>query len=83
MTQRTRIYIYKSETNNGLRAFAGDPTGSKLPDQFRPWHAIGVIRADKEPPHNLSREAIEKAIETHGFQLWRVKRKVKKEQATS
>jgi hypothetical protein len=38
-----------------------------------------VIGADKAPPHNLSREAIEEAIEGEGFQLWRLQKKEKKE----
>jgi hypothetical protein len=75
MRQQMRIYIHKSDAIGGLRAFAGDPEGSKLPDQFRPWHAIGVIRPDKDPPHNLPRDEIEKAIDLHGFQLWRMKSK--------
>jgi hypothetical protein len=69
------IYIFKSEAKSELRAFAGDAEGSRLPDQFRPWHAVGVIRPDRAPPHNLPRAAIEKAIEDAGFQLWRVKPK--------
>jgi len=31
-----RIFIFKSEVDRKLRAFAGDLLGSKLPDQFRP-----------------------------------------------
>ena len=69
------IYIFRSEAKSELRAFAGDAAGSKLPDQFRPWHAVGVINRGKAPPHNLSRAAIEKAIEACGFQLWRMKPK--------
>jgi len=34
-----------------------------------------VIRPDRAPPHNLSRRAIEKAINGQGFQLWRVTEK--------
>ena len=70
-----RIYIFKSEAKSGLRAFAGDIAGSKLPGQFRPWHAVGVITPDRDPPHKLPREAVERAIETHGYQLWRMKAK--------
>ena len=70
-----RIYIHKSEVLDGLRAFSSDPEGSKLPSQFRPWHAIGVVRPDKDPPHKLPRAAIEKAIGEQGFQLWRLKAK--------
>lgn len=70
-----RIFIFKSDAKTGLRAFAGDSAGSKLPQQHGPWHATGVIRPDKDPPHNLPRAAIEEAIEAKGFQLWRVKPK--------
>ena len=68
-----RLYIFKSDAKSELRAFAADMTGSKLPDQFRPWHAIGIVGPGKDPPHRLSRQDIERAIETHGFQLWRMK----------
>lgn len=68
-----RIYIFKSEANDGLRAFAGDLAGTKLPNQFRPWHAVGVVGPDKDPPYKLPREEIETAIDLHGFQLWRLK----------
>jgi hypothetical protein len=67
------IYIFKSEKKAELRAFAGDAEGRKLPSQFRPWHAIGVVAAGKAVPHKLSRPAIEDAIATEGFQLWRLK----------
>ena len=70
-----RIYIFKSETKTELRAFAGDLTGSKLPQNHGPWTATGVIGSDKAPPYNLSRDAIEEAIEAEGFQLWRLRKK--------
>jgi hypothetical protein len=66
-----RLYIFKSGTDSKLHAFAGDIVGSKLPEQFQPWHAIGMVGADKEPPHRLPRTDIEQAINDHGFQLWR------------
>jgi hypothetical protein len=68
-----RIFIFKSEADARLRAFAGDLDGSKLPAQFRPWRAIGSIAADGDPPHQLPRAQIEKAINDQGFQLWRMK----------
>ena len=68
-----KIYIFKSGANNELRAFAADLKGLKLPEQFRPWHAIGVVAPDRDPPHKLSRVEIERAIEAQGFQLWRKK----------
>jgi hypothetical protein len=68
-----RIFIFKSEKSPQLQAFSDDQGGHKLPAQFRPWHAIGVVRPDSEPPHNLSRSLIEAAIMNDGFQLWRMK----------
>jgi Glu-tRNA(Gln) amidotransferase subunit E-like FAD-binding protein len=35
----------------------------------------GVVGADRAPPHNFSREAIQEAINVEGFQLWRVVKK--------
>jgi hypothetical protein len=66
-----RIYIFKSEARTGLRAFAGDPMGSKLPQNHGPWTVTGVVGVDRAPPHNFSRDAIELAISNAGFQLWR------------
>jgi hypothetical protein len=68
-----RIYMFKSAAAGGLRAFAGDSAGSKLPQKHGPWHATGVIRDDKDPPYQFSRSEIEKAIDETGFQLWRMK----------
>ena len=74
-----RIYVFKSETQNRLRAFAGDPDVNKLPRQHGPWTATGTISPDKAPPHNFSRDAIEKAIDAEGFQLWRLREKKEEE----
>jgi hypothetical protein len=71
-----RIFIFKSETRNELHAFAGDLRGSRLPAQHGPWTVTGAVGPDSAPPHNFSREAIEKAIEGEGFQLWRFRKKV-------
>ena len=70
-----RIFIFKSESRPDLRAFSGDLAGSQLPKQFSPWHAIGAIAPDRDPPHELSRHVIEAAIKTQGFQLWRMSKK--------
>jgi hypothetical protein len=67
-----RIYIFKSETREALCAFAGDSSGSRLPERHGPWTPTGVVAADKAAPHNLSRAAIERAIGDDGFQLWRL-----------
>ncbi len=71
-----RIYVFKSETRQGLRAFAGDLVGSKLPQQHGPWTATGVVRPEADPPHKFSRVSIEQAIDGEGFQLWRLSPKV-------
>ena len=70
-----RIFIFKSEARPDLRAFGGDLVGSQLPRQFSPWRAIGAIAPDRDPPHELSRDVIETAIKTQGFQLWRMTKK--------
>jgi hypothetical protein len=72
-----RIYVFKSETRKDLHAFVGDPSGGKLPQQHGPWTATGVVAADRAPPHGFSRDAIEKAIDKEGFQLWRLREKEK------
>jgi hypothetical protein len=73
-----RLFIFESNAAAGLRAFAGDVAGRKLPDQFSPWRQIGAVRSENAPPYDLSRDTIEKAINAHGFQLWRVKPKAVK-----
>lgn len=67
-----RFFIFKSDATPGLRAFCGDVAGTKLPGQHGPWHAVGAVPPDRAPPHNLSRDVIEKAIKEQGFQLWRL-----------
>ena len=69
-----RIYIFKSETWKELRAFASDPAGAKLPKQHGPWTVTGIVGPSSAPPHNMSRDTIEKAIESEGFQMWRMKK---------
>ena len=71
-----RIYIFKSGTRKELRAFAGDPKGSKLPQNHGPWTVTGVVGPDKAPPHNFSRNEIEEAIDVEGFQHWRLGKKM-------
>jgi hypothetical protein len=77
--QRMRFYIFKSESANELRAFAGEPDGSKLPSKHGPWTVVGVVAPEKAPPHNFSRAAIEEAIDGKGFQLWRFIKKAEAE----
>jgi hypothetical protein len=72
-----RIYVFKSGANNDLRAFAGDLRGSRLPEQFGPWQAIGTVAPDRDPPHAFPRDQIEKSISDQGFQLWRMRPKKK------
>jgi hypothetical protein len=67
------IYMFTSEASPHLHAFAGDPTGSKLPESHAPWSAAGSLRSDQHPPHQFSRARIEEAIKLVGFQLWRMK----------
>jgi hypothetical protein len=50
-----RIYVFKSETTDRLRAFAGDPDMNKLPRQHGPWTVTGTITLDNAPLHPLAR----------------------------
>jgi hypothetical protein len=70
-----RIFMFKSEGKAKLRALTNDPGGQQLPTQHGPWHAVGVVREDKEPPHNLTRELVEQTIGSQGFLLYRIKPK--------
>jgi len=71
--QSIRIYVFKSESNAELRAFAGDLDGSKLPSSHGPWTATGSVAPHMDLPHRMSRPAVELAIANVGFQLWRLK----------
>ena len=70
-----RIFIFKSETNPDLGAFCGDLAGLQLPNKFKPWRAVGAVAPDGNPPYKLSRDVIEEAINTRGFQLFRMSKK--------
>ncbi len=70
-----RIFIFKSAAKGGLQAFAGDADTRVLPTSHGPWHPVGVIRPENDPPYNFKRAAIEKAIASQGFQLFRLKKK--------
>jgi hypothetical protein len=72
-----RIVIFKSQPHPNLRAFTADEAGRDLPKQFAPWHAVGVVPAETALPHNLDRAVAEKAINSVGYQLWRMKRPAK------
>jgi hypothetical protein len=67
-----RLFIFKSEGNRRLHAFAPDLGGGQLPSRLGPWTAVGVVRADKDPPYRMSRQVIEKSIVDQGFQLYKV-----------
>jgi hypothetical protein len=70
-----RIFIFKSEARAALRAFAGDESGSALPENHGPWTVTGVVGSQAVPPHGIARKTIEQAIATHGFQMWRFTKK--------
>jgi hypothetical protein len=69
-----RLFMFKTD-QHGFQAFAGDAEGSRLPEQFAPWVADGVVEEGRRLPHNIHRSTIESAVKFAGFQLWRVKTK--------
>jgi hypothetical protein len=68
-----RIFVFESQTRQGLHAFAGDIAGSRLPGRVGPWRLIGGSPPGRSLPHGIPRRMIERAIGTEGFQLWRLK----------
>jgi hypothetical protein len=72
-----RLDVCKSDAKGELRAFTAGIVGSKLPEGFRPWRAIGAVAPDAAPPRGLLRDSIEQAVDARGFQLWRLKAKAK------
>lgn len=72
-----RIYVFTSKSKTNLRAFTDDMTGGKLPQQFAPWRANGMVAANEAFPYRFARGQIEKSITDSGFQLWRFKMKSK------
>jgi hypothetical protein len=68
-----RIYVFKSDGQEGLRAYTDDVTGNKLPSQFSPWHKTGVVTPDASFPPPIARSQVEASINASGFQLWRLK----------
>jgi hypothetical protein len=75
MISRSNLYMFRSKTAPDLSCFCRDPKGDGLPAKFAPWTALGVLRRDQDPPHGLSRSAIESGIDENGFQLCRTKAK--------
>jgi hypothetical protein len=70
-----KIFMFASQSRDDLNAFAGDEGGSRLPSKFGPWDLTGALQTRAAPPHRFSRQAIEHAISSVGFQLWRSKPK--------
>jgi hypothetical protein len=61
-----RIFIFKSEARPDLHAFGPSWTAVGCQSSSDPG-AIGAIAPDRDPPHELSREAIEQACERKVF----------------
>ena len=71
-----RIFIFKSQANSALRAFAGEAGRSEAAVQVR------ALARDRRDPRrqgaavqNVSRDVIEKAIAGQGYQLFKMKPK--------
>lgn len=75
-----RLFMFRAD-EHGLNAFAGDAEGSRLPDQFAPWVADGVVEETRALPHGINRVTIESAVKLNGFQLWRMKKNEAEQEA--
>lgn len=77
MRTDANIFMFLSTEFDGMCAFSANSEGISLPAQFAPWLGFGVVRPDQQPPHGLSRAAIESGIDKNGYQLWRRKKSQK------
>ncbi len=68
-----RIFLFESQTRQGLHAFASDIAGTRLPDRVGPWRLVSGSPSGGLLPHGIPRRMIERAIGAEGFQLWRLK----------
>ena len=68
-----RIFVFESQSRQGLHAFAGDIAGTRLPDRVGPWRLVRASPPGGSLPHGISRRTIERVIGAEGFQLWRLK----------
>ena len=68
------IFQFASSVTTGLYAFAGDRAGTRLPAKHAPWVSKGNLRPNQPIPHRLDRETVERAIDAHGYQMWRMKK---------
>jgi hypothetical protein len=75
MSTPGNIFMFRSDKAAGICGFSGESKGTALPAKFAPWTGFGVVRADQRMPHGFSRDTIEAAIDTEGYQLWREKKK--------
>ncbi len=69
------IFKFSSSVTTGLFAFAGERSGARLPEKHGPWVSSGNVRPSEAVPHKLDRETIERAIDDHGYQLWRMRKR--------
>lgn len=62
------LFVFESETREGLCAFAAEKAGARLPERHGPWKAV----AGQAPRLSKANQAaVERAVESEGFQLWR------------
>lgn len=70
---KTLLFVFRSGESSNLFGFVRDREGEHLPDRFKPWKRIGVIRPTRAWPLGVSRDKVDAGIDAYGFQLWRKK----------
>ena len=70
-----RIFIFKSSAKSGLRAFAGEAGGQKLPTKLGPWHAVGVDPRGQGAALQRQPRRHRTCDRRPGFQLFKMKSK--------
>ena len=63
-------YVFESGSAPGLRGFADDASGAKLPSEDGPWVLAQRIAPDDEWSLGISRAVVATGIMENGFYLW-------------
>lgn len=62
-------YLFRSETDPQLQAFADDSAGSRLPAENGPWILVRLVSADEDWTHTTTRDVVAAGVATNGFLL--------------
>lgn len=62
-------YLFRSENDPQLQAFADDAAGSKLPAENGPWTLVRQVSGDENWTHTTTRDVVAAGVAANGFLL--------------